>query len=92
MTTVWRRAVFPVLACAGALALQPAAAQANCDWYVKTSLTQQQRNMKNKCGFTGREWSTDKATHQDLCANAGPDASRKIAQKREKALVSCAKG
>jgi membrane protease subunit (stomatin/prohibitin family) len=89
MTTVWRHAVFSVLACAGALALQPAVAQANCDWYVKTSLTQQQRNMTKKCGFTGREWSTDKATHQNFCANVGPDASRKTAQKREKALKEC---
>jgi hypothetical protein len=89
MTTVWRRAVFSVLACAGALALQPAVAQANCDWYVKTSLTQQQRNMTKKCGFTGSEWSTDKETHQNFCANVGPDASRKTAQKREKALKEC---
>jgi len=89
MTTVWRRAALPVLACAGALALQPAAAQANCDWYVKTSLEQQQRNLKLKCGFTGKQWSTDKATHQSWCANVGPDVSRKAAQKREKLLKKC---
>ncbi len=92
MTTVWRRAVLAVLACAGALALQPAAAQANCAWYVKTSLEQQQRNLKLKCGFTGKEWSTDKAMHQNWCANAGSDVSRKAAQKREKLLATCAKG
>ena len=89
MTTVWRRAVLPVLACAGAIALQPAAAQANCGWYVKTSLAQQQRNLKKKCGFTGSEWSADKAAHQNLCANVGPDASRKTAQQREKMLKKC---
>ncbi len=89
MTTVWRRAVFPVLACAGALALQPAAAQANCDWYVKTSLAQQQRNLKKNCGLTGKDWSTNKAAHQSTCASVGPDASRKIAQKREQLLKKC---
>jgi hypothetical protein len=89
MMTVWRRAVLPVFACAGALALQSAAAQANCAWYVKTSLEQQQRNLKLKCGFKGKEWSTDKATHQNWCASVGPDVSRKAAQRREKGLKKC---
>jgi len=92
MTTVWRRAALLVLVCAGALTLQPAAAQATCDWYVKTSLEQQQRNLNLKCGFEGAEWSTDKATHQEWCANVGPDVSRKTAQEREKALITCAGG
>ena len=80
--------VLPVLA--GALASQPAAAQANCDWYVKTALEQQQRNLKLKCGFAGAEWSVDKGAHAAWCASVGPDVSRASAQKREAALTQCA--
>ena len=60
MTTVWLRSLLPVLAALGVLALGANAASANCDWYVKTALEQQQRNLKLKCGFAGAEWSVDK--------------------------------
>src|SRR5262245_32865082 len=55
-----------------AMALAPAAALANCDWYVKTSLEQQQRNQQLKCGFSGAEWSVDKGAHSTWCASVGP--------------------
>ena len=71
----------------GALALQPAAAYANCDWYVKTALEQQQRNVKMKCGFSGAEWSVDKDAHAAWCASVGPDVSRAAAKEREAALA-----
>jgi hypothetical protein len=89
MTTVRLRAACPLLAALGVLALTPAAASANCDWYVKTSLEQQQRNMQMKCGFTGTEWSADKAQHATWCASVGPDVSRGAAQKREAQLGQC---
>lgn len=90
MTTVRLRALLPVLAILGGLALQPAAALANCDWYVKTALEQQQRNLKLKCGFAGAEWSVDKGAHATWCASVGPDVSRASAQKREAGLAQCA--
>jgi hypothetical protein len=90
MMTVRMRAALPVLAVLGALALQPSAAFANCDWYVKTALEQQQRNLKMKCGFAGAEWSVDKGAHAAWCASVGPDVSRATAQKREAALGECA--
>jgi len=90
MTTVRLRALLPVLAIFGGLALQPAAALANCDWYVKTALEQQQRNLKLKCGFAGAEWSVDKGAHATWCASVGPDVSRASAQKREAGLAQCA--
>ena len=80
--------ILPVLA--GALALQPAAALANCDWYVKTALEQQQRNVNLKCGFSGAEWSVDKVAQATWCASVGPDVSRTTAQKREAQLTQCA--
>jgi hypothetical protein len=90
MTTAWRRAAASVLAMLGACVTLTAPAAANCDWYVKTALEQQQRNLKLKCGFAGAEWSVDKGTHAAWCASVGPDVSRSSAQKREAELATCA--
>lgn len=90
MMTVRFGAALKVLAVVGVLTLQPAAAYANCDWYVKTALEQQQRNLKMSCGFSGAEWSVDKSAHAAWCASVGPDVSRSTAQRREAALKQCA--
>ena len=89
MKTVWPRVVLPALAVLGTIALQSTAAFANCDWYVKTSLEQQQRNLKLKCGLAGGEWSADKGAHATWCASVSPDASKATAQKREAELGKC---
>ena len=83
------RAAFPVLALIGATVGLSAPALANCDWYVKTSLEQQQRNLKLKCGLSGTEWSADKSAHATWCASVSPDASKATAQKREADLSKC---
>jgi hypothetical protein len=90
MTTAWLRTAVPVLALLGAVIVQPATALANCDWYVRTALEQQQRNLKLKCGFSGTEWSVDKGAHAAWCASVGPDTSKGSAQKREAQLATCA--
>jgi hypothetical protein len=90
MSTVWLRGMTAVLSTLGLLALGASAASANCDWYVKTALEQQQRNLKLKCGFSGAEWSVDKGAHAAWCASVGPDVSKASAQKREAALTQCA--
>lgn len=90
MTIIRLRGLLPGLVTLGALALSAAAASANCDWYVKTALEQQQRNLKLKCGFAGAEWSGDKGAHAAWCASVGPDVSKASAQKREAALTQCA--
>ena len=84
------RAAFPVLALIAAAVGLSAPALANCDWYVKTSLEQQQRNLKLKCGLSGAEWSVDKGAHAAWCASVSPDTSRSTAQKREADLGKCA--
>jgi hypothetical protein len=89
MTTVRLRAVLSGLMALGTLAMLSTAASANCDWYVKTALEQQQRNLKMKCGLSGAEWSVDKNAHAAWCASVGPDVSRAMAQKREAALAQC---
>jgi len=90
MTKAPLRGVVPGLALLCGLALQASPALANCDWYVKTSLEQQQRNLKLKCGFAGAEWSVDKSAHTAWCASVSPDTSRAAAQKREAELATCA--
>jgi hypothetical protein len=89
MTTARLRPRLTALALLGALAAQSAPALANCEWYVKTSLEQQQRNLKLKCGFSGAEWSADKKTHASWCATVSPDTSKATAQKREADLAKC---
>jgi hypothetical protein len=69
----------------------PAAAQANCDWYAKTALKQQQDNERLKCGFKGPEWNADLRAHMTWCAGVSPDAWKAQAQRRDQQLASCAK-
>jgi hypothetical protein len=90
MATVFLRTALPLLTVLGAATVFAAPASANCDWYVKTSLEQQQRNLKLKCGLSGSEWSVDKGAHAAWCASVSPDASRSTAQQREAALGKCA--
>ena len=89
MMTAWRVAAFPLLVLLGAAAGTASPAAANCDWYVKTALEQQQRNLKLKCGLSGPEWSVDKGAHAAWCASVGPETSRASAQKREADLAKC---
>jgi hypothetical protein len=80
------------LSLAGAIALPAtASAQANCDWYAKTSLQQQQENEQKKCGFTGPAWSTDLRAHMTWCTTANPDLWKAEAQKRQQMLAGCKK-
>lgn len=80
------------LAALGAFAgVASALAQANCDWYAKTALKQQQDNERLKCGMKGNAWSSDLKAHQAWCAAVAPDEWKKQAQKREHDLVQCAK-
>jgi hypothetical protein len=90
MTTVWPRAALSAFTVLGAIAIQSTPSLANCDWYVKTALEQQQRNLKLKCGLAGAEWSADKGAHATWCASVSPDASKATAQRREAELGKCA--
>lgn len=66
------------------------AQQANCDWYAKTALKQQQENEQKKCGFTGNGWSSDLKAHMTWCAS-NPDQWKGEAQRREQQLATCKK-
>lgn len=66
-------------------------AQANCDWYAKTALRQQQDNERLRCGFRGPEWSANLVDHLRWCSSVAPDAWRIQAQRRDAQLAQCAK-
>lgn len=80
-------------ALAGALVVVPhmAAAQANCEWYARTALRQQQLNEERKCGFKGEAWHADLKAHLAWCASVGPDVWKTQAQTRDQQLSQCAK-
>lgn len=64
--------------------------QANCDWYAKTALKQQQENEQRKCGLAGPSWTSDLKGHLAWCA-ANPDQFRTEAQRRDQQLAACKK-
>lgn len=68
-----------------------AAAQANCEWYARTALRQQQLNEQQKCGFKGDAWSADLRAHVSWCATVSPDVWKAQAQQRDTLLSQCAK-
>ncbi len=70
--------------------VSPVAAQANCDWYAKTALKQQQENELRKCGFAGPNWSSDLKAHMTWCG-ANPDQWKGEAQRRDQQLANSCK-
>ncbi|MDX2155708.1 MAG: hypothetical protein SFW09_04275 [Hyphomicrobiaceae bacterium] len=66
-----------------------AAAQANCEWYAKMAVRQQQINEAKKCGFTGDAWHKDLAAHAKWCQGVPPDLWKSEAQKRDQQLAGC---
>lgn len=69
----------------------PALAQANCEWYARTALRQQQQNEEKKCGLKGEAWHADLKAHLAWCASVGPDQWKSQAQARDQQLAQCAK-
>lgn len=87
-----------LMSIAGAAALAAVAmlgadaqAQANCDWYAKTALRQQQDNERLKCGFQGPEWNANLSDHMRWCSTVAPDVWRTQAQRRDAQLAQCAR-
>jgi hypothetical protein len=86
-------AVLAVVAAGWSLAsASGASAQSNCQWYGTTALKQQQENERLKCGFKGAEWHSDLKAHVAWCNSTPPDAWKRSAQERDRALSACAAG
>ena len=73
----------------GAGLVVPAHAQANCEWYAKTALKQQQENELLQCGFQGAAWNTDFKAHAAWCQSVAPDIWKEQAKKRDQELLAC---
>ena len=88
----WLLARLPLLGVA-MLAFLPTAAnaQANCDWYGRTAVRQQQINEEKKCGFQGDAWHKDLGAHVKWCASVAPDVWKLQAQGRNSQLEACEK-
>ena len=69
----------------------PVHAQANCEWYARTALRQQQINEERKCGFKGEAWHSDLKAHLNWCASVSPDAWKDQAKTRDQQLAQCAR-
>ena len=92
MTTLRQIAALAVTAGLGlTLAASAAHAQANCEWYAKTALKQQQDNERMKCGLKGEAWNADLKAHAAWCSSVSPDAWKEQAKKRDQDLAACAK-
>ena len=89
MTTLRQIASLCLVAALGFALAAPAHAQANCDWYAKTALKQQQDNERMKCGLKGEAWSSDLKAHNAWCASVSPDAWKEQAKKRDQQLTTC---
>lgn len=66
-----------------------AQAQVSCEWYARTALDQQRRNLERGCGFDGSSWSSDRARHLAWCKSTAPDDWKRQAQLREQQLAKC---
>lgn len=89
MSTLGKIAVLTTVFGFGLGLTTAANAQANCDWYAKTALKQQQDNERMKCGFSGEAWSADLKAHATWCQSVSPDAWKDQAKKRDQQLATC---
>lgn len=68
------------------------ALSSSCEWYATTSLKQQQRNERGRCGFTGSEWQGSLREHEQFCESSDPDVWKAAARAREEQLRTCEQG
>ncbi|KIX14445.1 hypothetical protein [Dethiosulfatarculus sandiegensis] len=63
---------------------------ARCRPYAKKSVSQQERNLDLKCGYTGRSWSKNYDGHFRWCRSAPVEFSANWIKKRDDLLTTCA--
>lgn len=83
-------AALPALLLGPILANVAVAQVTSCEWYARTALDQQRRNIDRACGFTGQSWSSDRDRHLTWCKQSSPDEWKREAQQREQMLAKCA--
>ncbi len=63
-----------------------------CDAYAELAVEQNEENVRNNCGFSGRRWQSDYRNHFDWCVGASKTAADSETRARDKDLAGCAGG
>ena len=66
-----------------------AAGPAYCNRYADNAVRAQLRNIRYRCGFTGRRWSTDYRDHYRWCISAPWAAANQEEGERRRLLGAC---
>lgn len=71
----------------------PAEAETRCEDYANLAVNYAQRQLKEKCGFSGARWDTNKKRHLDWCYSLKGNFERAGTENeaRAKGLASCLK-
>ena len=69
-----------------------AADAAACDQYAKSAVAQAQKNLQNKCGYTGPVWVTDYNAHYNWCLLVPNQMANDGRTGRDADLAKCSSG
>lgn len=67
----------------------PVGANKWCNQYSLVAISQNETNLKNKCGLTGPRWSSDYLYHYKWCFNAPKNTAQSESEQRRIALGKC---
>jgi hypothetical protein len=64
-------------------------ARARCEQYTRTAISQNDENLRRRCGYTGARWHADYQVHFDWCLRAGERATESETRIRVEDLRKC---
>ena len=68
------------------------ATNTRCDQYAKTAVSQNQENIRRRCGYTGARWSNNYQGHYDWCKRVSKAFADSETKAREDGLIKCRGG
>ena len=63
--------------------------QLTCDEYARISVSQNEQNLRRRCGFLGFRWSSDYNAHYQWCTSVSWEAADSETRAREQELRQC---
>ena len=63
-----------------------------CDSYAKRAVEQNEENIRNQCGFSGRRWQSIYNNHYNWCLSVSKRSSDSGTRKRDNDLQNCIRG
>jgi hypothetical protein len=60
-----------------------------CDDYARTAVSQQEQNLRRRCGFTGSRWTSDYNAHYQWCTTVPWESADSEMRAREDELRRC---